>query len=133
MTQRASNRLCFVVVRAEGNDYDHIAQDPRIRQALALLSADQLVDFGELASKLNLSGSRLRHLFKKELGVSPRRYLRLMRMKQAKALLESSFLSVKEIAARVGINDISHFGREYKLLYGQTPNQTRWHFRDGGP
>jgi len=35
---------------------------------------------------------------------------------------------VKEIAARVGANDISHFLRQYKAVYGQTPSETRAQF-----
>lgn len=46
-------------------------------------------------------------------------------MERARQLLLNSFLSVKEIAGVVGINDISHFVRDYKALYGQTPSQTR--------
>ena len=58
-------------------------------------------------------------------GLLPRRYIRLVQLRKAKRLLEESFLTVKEVAAEVGMNDISHFGREYKLHYGQTPSETR--------
>jgi AraC family transcriptional regulator, arabinose operon regulatory protein len=102
-----------------------VTLDLRVRRALELMSKDQRVSFRELASCLNLSVSRFRHLFKKELGMSPRRYVRLLQLRQARRLLENSFLTIKEIAAEVGMNDVSHFGREYKLLYGQTPSQTR--------
>jgi AraC-like DNA-binding protein len=99
--------------------------DPRVRRALELMSKDQCVSCGRLASCLNLSVSRFRHLFKDETGVTPRRYIRLVQLRKAKRLLEESFLTVKEVAAEVGMNDISHFGREYKLHYGQTPSETR--------
>ena len=42
-------------------------------------------------------------------------------MERAKELLETSFLSVKEIAHRVGLNDESHFVRDFKMIYGLTP------------
>ncbi len=57
--------------------------------------------------------------------MSPKHYLRLARLEQAKELLEHSFLRVKEITALVGVNDVSHFVRDYKALYGHTPSQTR--------
>jgi transcriptional regulator GlxA family with amidase domain len=44
---------------------------------------------------------------------------------QARQLVANSFLSIKEIAYIVGINDMSHFSRDYKALYGETPSQTR--------
>jgi AraC-like DNA-binding protein len=34
-------------------------------------------------------------------------------------------LTIKEVAVRVGVNDISHFVRDYKALFGQTPSEAR--------
>ena len=62
----------------------------------------------------------------------PIRYLRLLRMERAKGLLESSFLSVKEIAYQVGLNDESHFVRDFKSTYGYSPALYRSHFRNNG-
>jgi len=78
-----------------------------------------------MAEIVNLSPSRLRYLFKKETGVAPGHYLRTFRLEQAKELLEKTFLSVKEITRRVGVNDQSHFIREFKKAYGLTPAQYR--------
>jgi hypothetical protein len=46
-------------------------------------------------------------------------------MQRAKELLETTFLSVKEIRTTIGINDHSHFIREFKKSYGMTPAQYR--------
>ena len=62
----------------------------------------------------------------------PIRYLRLLRMERAKVLLESSFLSVKEIAFQVGLNDESHFVRDFKSTYGFSPALYRSRFRSNG-
>jgi len=62
----------------------------------------------------------------------PIRYLRLLRMERAKVLLESSFLSVKEIAFQVGLNDESHFVRDFKSAYGYSPALYRSRFRSNG-
>ena len=59
----------------------------------------------------------------------PIRYLRLLRMERAKELLESSFLSVKEIAHQVGLNDESHFVRDFKATYGFSPALYRSNFQ----
>src|SRR5687767_13961277 len=71
----------------------------------------------ELASSVNLSVWRLCHIFRSDLGMSPIRYLKLLRMEKAKQLLETTFLSVKEITYRVGINDESHFVRDFKKTF----------------
>jgi hypothetical protein len=50
-------------------------------------------------------------------------------MERAKDLLESSFLSVKEIAYQVGLNDESHFVRDFKSTYGFSPALYRSQFK----
>jgi len=99
--------------------------DPRIAQALQLLREVRPAQVGQIACILNLSESRFRHLFKQELGVSPTHYLKIVRLGQARELLTNSFLTIKEVAARVGVNDVSHFVRDYKALFGQTPSDAR--------
>lgn len=86
-----------------------------------------LTDF---AQSVNLSVWRLCHIFKSDVGIPPMRYLRVLRMERAKGLLESSFLSVKQIAYRVGMNDESHFVRDFKATYGSSPSCYRTAFRN---
>jgi len=75
-----------------------IAVDPRISQAKALMywAMGRKFPLGELAGMLGLSSSRLSHLFRSEVGMSPERYLKAARLARAKALLETSGLSVKQ-------------------------------------
>src|SRR5882724_3303410 len=73
----------------------------------------------------NISSSHFRHLFKKHVGLSPTHYVKLLRIRAAKKLLRTTFLSVKEVMAAVGENDFSHFVRHYKCECGETPSETR--------
>jgi transcriptional regulator GlxA family with amidase domain len=79
----------------------------------------------DLARSVNLSVWHFTHLFKTETLLSPKRYMRSLRMKEAGKLLEESFLSVKEIAAKVGLGDRSHFSRDFKKISGQSPTSYR--------
>jgi len=79
----------------------------------------------EMAHHVNLSIWHLSHLFKDETGVSAAEYLKNMRMQEAKELLETTFLSVKEIMAIVGISDKSHFAKDFRRVFGLTPTQYR--------
>ena len=88
------------------------------------------LSLGEFAQTVNLSVWRLCHIFKSDVGMPPIRYLRLLRMERAKDLLESSFLSVKEIAYQVGLNDESHFVRDFKSTYGFSPALYRSRFKN---
>lgn len=111
--------------QAEDEAFAQQVQDPRIQQALKFLRENKTPKLSEVAATLNLSTSRFRHLFKKELGISPKHYVMLLRLRWAKQLLENSWLEVKEITAVIGVNDVSHFVRTYKAEFRQTPSQTR--------
>jgi AraC-like DNA-binding protein len=90
------------------------------------------LSLGEFAQSVNLSVWRLCHIFKSDVGMPPIRYLRVLRMERAKGLLESSFLSVKEIAFQVGLTDESHFVRDFKSTYGFSPALYRSQFKSNG-
>ena len=81
------------------------------------------LSLSEFAQSVNLSVWRLCHVFKTDVGMPPMRYLRL---------LESSFLSVKEIGFRVGLTDESHFVRDFKATYGLSPACYRTQFNGNG-
>lgn len=88
------------------------------------------LSLGAFAQSVNLSVWRLCHIFKSDVGMPPIRFLRQLRMERAKELLESSFLSVKEIAFQVGLNDESHFVRDFKATYGYSPALYRSRFKN---
>ena len=101
--------------------------DQRISKVVELMRDNlrQELSLEALAQAVNLSPSRLHNVFKSETGMSPARYLKTLRLEQAKELLEESFLSVKEIRVRVGIGDESHFVRDFRRAYGLSPTQHR--------
>lgn len=101
--------------------------DDRVKRAIALMRQNlcRNLTLAEIAESVCLSNSRLGHLFKAETGLGPLQYLRLLRMQEAKLLLRTSFLSVKEIMTKIGIKDESHFFRDFKRAHGVTPVQYR--------
>jgi len=105
--------------------------DKRVEKIIQMMRDDVRgeLSLGAFAQSVNLSVWRLCHIFKSDVGMPPIRYLRLLRMERAKGLLESSFLSVKEIAFQVGLNDESHFVRDFKSTYGFSPALYRSHFK----
>jgi transcriptional regulator GlxA family with amidase domain len=105
--------------------------DARVQQVISLMHDDLSQDLTlcERAQDVNLTASHLCRLFKAETGVSPARYLKLLRIQKAKNLLETTFLNIKQIMNKVGVNDESHFVRDFKMIYGATPAQYRGTFR----
>ncbi len=101
--------------------------DRRIQRILDTLAQPHPTRRGmkNLAQSVNLSTSRLRHLFKVEVGTSLGKYLKSIQMQLAKRILESSFLNVKEVGFAAGFADETHFIREFKKAYGVTPGRFR--------
>lgn len=102
--------------------------DLRIERAVALIDTQAITtttELRKLAADLNLSCSRFRHLFARSIGISPVRYLKSVRLAKAKLLMQSSQLSVKQVMAAVGCSDLSHFVRDYKTTFGETPTESR--------
>jgi len=104
--------------------------DPRITWVVDLMHRRMSDEFSveALADRVNLSRSRFTALFVAQTGVAPMRYLRRLRLRRARLLVERSFLSVKEIMALVGYNDPSHFSRDFRREHGAAPSE----LRDGG-
>jgi transcriptional regulator GlxA family with amidase domain len=100
---------------------------PRTRVAIGFLNAnlDRVISVADVAQSVRLSRSRLSYLFAIEVGISPTQYLKRLRLETACQLLETSLLSVKEVAAKVGYNDCTHFVRDFKKVYGTRPSQYR--------
>lgn len=74
-----------------------------------------------MAQLLGITGSQLRRLCAKTIRISPSQLLRKIRYDAAATLLENPQLRVKEVLARVGIRDGSHFCRDFRKRYGMSP------------
>ncbi|HKO63181.1 MAG TPA: AraC family transcriptional regulator [Pyrinomonadaceae bacterium] len=79
----------------------------------------------EMADCVHLSPWRLCHLFQEGMGTSPQRFLTQVRLEEARKLLTTEFLTVKEVMNRVGMSDASSFARSFKAAYGTTPAKYR--------
>ena len=83
------------------------------------------VSNAELADSVNLSASRLRLLFKAETGLTIQQYVKRQRLQRAQELARTTFLRVSEIADLLGFDDVSHFVRDFRLMFGVTPETYR--------
>jgi transcriptional regulator GlxA family with amidase domain len=102
--------------------------DARVEIALLLIREhyNNKLTLERISQEVNLTREHFSRLFKAETGLSPARYLKSLRLQKAKELVENTLMSVKEITYQVGINDESHFVRDFKLAYGLSPMQLRF-------
>lgn len=97
----------------------------RIRRILEMIESDSSCKMSDLALALNLSESRLQHLFKQKTGVGLGHLLTEKRLQKAAVLLAHSTLRIKEIAAAVGYEHTSSFTRAFEQRFAQSPNVYR--------
>jgi transcriptional regulator GlxA family with amidase domain len=89
---------------------------------------DQDWSMADLAAHCNTSPRTLLRRFQKALGVSPVQYAQQLRVERAKALLESSMLSLEDITSRCGYADVSTFSTVFKRWAQVTPREYRTRF-----
>jgi len=101
--------------------------DLRIASTIARMQQEleEPLSIDALAHAMNLSASQFTHLFTRETGLSPAQYLHVLRLQRARALLERTFLPVKHVMARVGINDSRRFARDFRRYHGVSPTGLR--------
>lgn len=87
-------------------------------------------DFNIEASKLNMTASHFRRLFKKLCGCPPRQYLLHQRLCMAATMLSDSSAPVNIIASQVGIDDIFYFSKAFKEKYTVSPSEYRKEFSE---
>lgn len=76
----------------------------------------------DLASVAELSVFRLVTVFRREMGISPYRYLSAVRVKKAQQLLRQG-VPPAIAATEVGFFDQSHLCRHFRTICGMTPRQ----------
>ena len=79
------------------------------------------VRIADVAARLHASTDFLNRLFRKELGVSPKRWLIDRRMQLAVILLKDSDLSIQEISQKCGYGNQFVFSREFRKKYDCSP------------
>jgi AraC family transcriptional regulator len=65
--------------------------------------------------------------FRDATGVSPGRFLSVLRFQEAKRLLATTSMSVAEISNKVGYSSLGTFSTRFKLLVGVSPTEYRRH------
>ena len=100
-----------------------------VRQATACIQARyaEALTREDIAQQVGINADYLTDCFRQELGITPMTYLRRYRIRQARELLETSHLSIMQVALEVGFSESAHFTRTFQREVGMTPRA----YRDG--
>jgi len=97
---------------------------PRTRCALEFMRAycgEQLTE-AQVAGRVGLTASRLRHLLREQTGAAFRGHLMEFRLLLAEALLADCGRRVSQIAYSCGFTSVPSFSREFKRRFGMSPS-----------
>lgn len=98
----------------------------RLREAKERIDrgfSDPMLGVAQLAETAGVSEVYFRREFKQHFGLSPRAYIRKIRIENAKALLLTGYYSVGETAVRCGFDSISYFSGEFHRMTGMSPSE----------
>jgi two-component system response regulator YesN len=98
-----------------------------VRQAMACIHTryTESLNREDIARHIGISADYLTDCFRQELGITPMIYLRRYRIRQARELLETSNLSIMQVAMEVGFSESAHFTRTFQREVGMTPRAYR--------
>ncbi|WP_190342687.1 AraC family transcriptional regulator, partial [Leptolyngbya sp. FACHB-36] len=86
---------------------------------------DRDIALSDIANTLNLSQYHFCRLFKQSTSVTPHQYLTQCRIDRAKQLLQTTQLTITEIAFAVGLTNHSSFTRLFRQYVGVSPKVFR--------
>ncbi len=85
--------------------------------------ANTEVNIDDIASEMGLSRSAFYKKVKSLTGFAPIDLIKEFRLSHAKELLETTNISISEVAFRSGFADSSYFGKCFRKRYGMSPRQ----------
>ncbi len=111
------------------NDSERLPQPTSalVKQIIAYLHQNyaSALNRQHIARFVGVSERYLSEIFKQEIGLSPWEVLNRFRIQRARELLKMTDDSITDIAAQVGFDDPSYFGRVFNQQVGLSPKQYR--------
>jgi AraC family transcriptional regulator of arabinose operon len=101
------------------------APDSRVTRALEMIAENPTVDVSTLAGLVNLSPSRLQHLFRERLGMGIREVVAEQKLNKAARLIVFTDMRIKEITFQLGYEHSSSFVRAFRKRYLTAPQTYR--------
>lgn len=99
----------------------------------ALEHLDQPLSLDQLAVRAHLSKRTFSRRFHEAVGSTPASWVRSQRLDAARSLLETTNLSIAEVARAVGFDNTVTFRQRFAAAYATTPSSYRQRFCDPRP
>lgn len=101
-----------------------VTSPPSIPQrVLEMIRRDHRYTLSDIASSIGYGERHIRRVFKKMVGISPKKYQQIMRIHSVIHLLRNKpSLSIQDIVAICDFSDAAHLSRQFKRYTGKTIN-----------
>ncbi|MGJ8580970.1 MAG: helix-turn-helix domain-containing protein [Psychromonas sp.] len=98
----------------------------RVQEYLTESRLKSPITMSEICSAVHVSRRTLQYTFAQCYGISPKQYIQVVRLNQARRVLQSSeeFHTIADVAFNYGFFHLGLFCQNYKRLFGETPRQT---------
>ena len=122
-----TNLFLLYIYRYKGNFKYIPPSNSTITKVLKYISMHYREDISisTLANNVYMSEDHLCRLFKKNIGLNPKRYILNLRLEYAKNMISSSSLSLGDIALKSGFHSLTVFSRQFTKIYGISPSEYR--------
>ena len=105
---------------------DSHVKDERYIAMLNFIQANyKTVSLADMAAQFNLTEPYISKYIKEKSGKTFGELVTNAKMKKARTLLRNSITTVENIAIEAGYQNVEHFNRQFKKLYGMTPLEYR--------
>lgn len=125
------------------HNFRHLLDQPspdiapwQVRRAEAYIEAnwDRPLTIEELSTQIETSARSIFETFKNTRGYSPMAFLKSVRLRHARTMLEkpNANTTVSGVSLSCGFQNLGHFARDYREVYGELPSATLTRARGGG-
>lgn len=116
---------CFEIHDCSTKIKDDTTNDIKAILEYIKINYMNLISIKDLANVVNFSEHYFMRFFKKYMGMTCVDYINEYRLNIATNLLETTDMSIMEIAVKVGVNNISYFNKIFKKKFNLTPKEYR--------
>lgn len=114
-------------VEVMNNQFDDYKNKQKIQLAIQYITEnyDKDLNMAVVSNYISMNYSLFSYVFKQYTGSNFVNYLKDLRMKEAKRLLEETELRVNEISQKIGYDNEKHFMKTFKSVCGVSPTEYR--------
>lgn len=98
------------------------------RQVLDNIAFDKGYRVDEIAKYLHLSSRQFRYVFEKEIGISPKTWMKECRVRRAMNMIEEG-IDLEKIYAKLHYSSANHLVNEVKEYAGMSPTEISLSYR----